>query len=196
MKRLEGTETSINLLRAFAGESQARNRYYFGSSTADKEGYKQIKNIFIETAENEYAHAKVYYNLLGEGYQGKLPINIDISAGYPVTGGTTADQLKAAADGEHEEWILYPKFAIVAEREGFPDVATAFNLISTVEKHHEERFRKLYENVKNDKVFHKEQKVQWICINCGYIHEDTDAPTVCPACKHLQSYFKIFSESF
>ncbi len=197
MKRLEGTETAINLMRAFAGESQARNRYYFAASTADKEGYKQIKDIFIETAENERAHAKVFYNLIVEGFQGKLPVNIDISAGYPVVSGNTADQLQGGVEGEHEEWSeIYPSFARVAEQEGFPEVATAFKLISTIEKHHEERFAKLHENVQNGKVFKKDEKVQWICSNCGYIHEGTDAPTVCPACKHPQSYFEIFVESF
>lgn len=197
MKRLEGTETATSLMRAFAGESQARNRYYFAAGVADKEGYKQIKDIFITTAENERAHAKVFYNFITDGFQGKLPINIDISAGYPVFWGNTADCLKAAAAGEHEEWSdAYPSFARVAEREGFPEVATAFKLISTVEKHHEERFTQLYENVQNGKVFKKDEKVKWICSNCGYIHEGTDAPTVCPACKHPQSYFETFVESF
>ncbi len=197
MKRLEGTETAIALMRAFAGESQARNRYYFAASTADKEGYKQIKDIFITTAENERAHAKVFYNLIVEGFQGKLPVNINISAGYPVSSGSTADNLIAGVHGEHAEWSeAYPAFAKIAEREDFPEVATAFKLISTVEKHHEERFQKLYDNVRNSLVFHKDQKVQWICSNCGYIHEGTDAPTICPACKHPQSYFEIFTEAF
>lgn len=197
MKRLEGTETAINLMRAFAGESQARNRYYFAASVADKEGYKQIKDVFIETAENERAHAKVFYNLIVEGFQGQLPINIDISAGYPVVSGTTLDQLQGGFEGEHEEFaVIYPAFANVAEDEGFPEVANAFRLIANIEKHHEERFRQLYENVKNNTVFYKDQKVQWICSNCGHIHEGTDAPALCPACKHPQSYFKIFTEAF
>lgn len=196
MKRLEGTETAINLMHAFAGESQARNRYYFAASTAEKEGYRQIKEIFIETAENERAHAKVFYNFIVDGFQGKLPINIDITAGYPVFSGTTADNLKASAAGEHEEWSeIYPSFAKVAEQEGFPEVDNAFKLISTVEKHHEERFSKLHENIQNGKVFKKDEKIQWICSNCGYIHEGTDAPTLCPACKHPQSYFEVFVES-
>lgn len=197
MKRLEGTETAINLMRAFAGESQARNRYYFAAGVADKEGYKQIKDVFIETAENERAHAKVFYNLIAEGLQGRLPINIDISAGYPVVSGTTLDHLKGGIEGEHEEFaVIYPSFARVAEDEGFPEVANAFRLISKIENHHEERFRMLYENVKNNTVFNKEQKVQWICSNCGHIHEGTDAPTLCPACRHPQSYFKVFTEAF
>lgn len=197
MKRLEGTETAINLMRAFAGESQARNRYYFAAGTADKEGFKQIRDIFIETAENERAHAKVFYNLIAEGFQGRLPINIDISAGYPVVSGTTLDHLKGGVDGEHEEFaVIYPSFAQVAENEGFPEVANTFRLIANIEKHHEERFKQLYENVKNNTVFYKEQKVQWICSNCGHIHEGTDAPALCPACKHPQSYFKIFAEAY
>lgn len=197
MKRLEDTQTAINLMRAFAGESQARNRYYFAASTADKEGYKQIKDIFIETAENERAHAKVFYNLIVEGFQGKLPININISAGYPVSSGTTSDNLQAAVQGEHDEWSeAYPAFAKAAEQEGFPEVSTIFKLISTIEKHHEERFQQLYDNVKNGKVFNKDAKTQWICTNCGYIHEGTDALITCPACKHPQSYFEVFTESF
>ena len=197
MKRLEGTETAINLMRAFAGESQARNRYYFAAGVEDKEGYKQIKDVFIETAENERAHAKVFYNLISEGFQGKLPINIDISAGYPVVSGTTLDHLKGGVDGEHEEFaIIYPSFAQIAQDEGFPEVANTFRLIADIENHHKERFEKLYENVKNNTVFHKEQKVQWICSNCGHIHEGTDAPTLCPACKHPQSYFEVFIEAF
>jgi rubrerythrin len=197
MNRFEGTETAINLMRAFAGESQARNRYYFAASTADKEGYKQIQNIFIETAENERAHAKIFYNLLVEGFQGQLPINLDITAGYPVASGTTIDWLKSGVDGEHEEWSeIYPKFAKVAEDEGLKEAANAFKLVAKIEKHHEERFAKLYENVQNNTVFKKEQKVQWICSVCGHIHEGTDAPTVCPACRHPQSHFEILSESY
>lgn len=197
MKRLEGTETAINLMRAFAGESQAGNRYYFAASVAEKEGYRQIRDIFIKTAENERAHAKVFYNLIADGFQGQLPININISAGYPVVSGNTLDNLKGGVEGEHEEFaVIYPAFAKVAEEEGIPEVANAFRLIAGIEKHHEERFRTLYENVKNNIVFHRQQKTQWICSNCGYIHEGPDAPAVCPACKHPQSYFEIFVEAF
>lgn len=197
MKRLEGTETAINLMRAFAGESQARNRYYFASGVADKEGYKQIKEIFLLTSDNERAHAKVFFNHLTEGFQGKLPMNIDITAGYPVVGGTTLDNLKGGVDGEHEEWSkIYPSFAQIAQQEGFPEVANSFKLIADIEKHHEERFSILHENLKNGKVFKKDQQVKWICSNCGHIHEGTDAPTLCPACKHPQSYFEVFSEAF
>ncbi len=197
MKRLEGSETAINLMRAFAGESQARNRYYFGASVADKEGYKKIKEIFIQTAENERAHAKVFYDHIVEGFQGKLPINIDISAGYPVVSGTTLDHLQGGVHGEHEEFaIIYPSFAQVAENEGYPEVANSFRLISKIEHHHEQRFATLYDNVKNNTVFHKEQEILWICSNCGHIHEGTNAPTICPVCKHPQSYFEVFSEAF
>lgn len=197
MKRLEGTETAINLMRAFAGESQARNRYYFAGDVAEKEGYHEIKQLFIETAENERAHAKIFFDLLNDGFQGKLPINIDIDAGYPVAGGMTLDHLKAAAHGEHQEWSeIYPSFAQVAEKEGIPEAANAFKLISKIEKHHEDRFAALLKNVEEGKVFKKDNKVQWICANCGYIHEGTDAPTVCPACKYPQSSFSVLCESF
>lgn len=197
MNRLEGSETAINLMRAFAGESQARNRYYFAASTAEKEGFKQIQKLFIETAENECAHARIFYNLLVEGFHGQLPINLDITAGYPIASGTTLDWLKSGVDGEHEEWSeIYPKFAKVAEEEGFKEVANAFKLVAKIEKHHKERFAKLYDNVQNNSVFKKEQKVQWICSVCGHIHEGTDAPNVCPACKHPQSHFEILAESY
>jgi rubrerythrin len=195
MKRLEGTETAVNLMRAFAGESQARNRYYFAAGTAEKEGYRQIRDIFIETAENERAHAKVFYNLITEGFSGQLPVNIEITAGYPVASGNTEEHLKAGIQGEHDEWsVAYPGFAQVAEKEGFSEVANTFRLIADIEKRHEERFAKLLDNVKNQKVFKKDQPVQWICLNCGHIHEGTDAPNICPACKHPQSYFQVFSE--
>ncbi len=195
MKRLEGSETAINLMRAFAGESQARNRYYFGAGVAEKEGYRQIKDIFILTAENERAHAKVFYNLICEGFQGKLPINLNISAGYPVVGGNTADHLQGGVHGEHEEWSeIYPTFGRIAEQEGYPEVSTAFKLISTIEKHHEERFGRFLENVQNMTIFKKAETVQWYCANCGYIHEGTEAPTICPACKHPQGYFQVYSE--
>ncbi|MGI6084047.1 MAG: rubrerythrin [Acetivibrionales bacterium] len=197
MKRLEGTETAINLMRAFAGESQARNRYYFASGVADKAGFKQIRDIFIVTAENERAHAKVFYNLITEGFQGSLPVNLNITAGYPVIAGDILAHLQGGIDGEGEEYReIYPSFAKVAEQEGFPEVANAFKLIAEIEKHHMERFSQLYENVKNNKVFNKDQQVRWICSNCGHIHEGNDAPAICPACKHPQSYFEIFVESF
>lgn len=197
MKGLKGTKTAENLLKAFAGESQARNRYTFYASVADKEGYKQIKKIFTETADNEKEHAKRFYKLLLEGLQGELPAMVEINAAYPVAQGTTLDNLKAAAGGEHEEWTdLYPAFAKVAEEEGFPEVAAAFKLIAAVEKRHEARYSKLAGNIEAGKVFSKDEKVLWKCDNCGYIHEGTGAPEKCPACVHPQAYFEVFVETY
>lgn len=197
MNSLKGTKTAENLLKAFAGESQARNRYTFYASVADKEGYKQIKNIFIETADNEKEHAKRFYKFLLEGLQGELPAAIEINAAYPVAQGTTLDNLKAAASGENEEWSdLYPAFAKVAEEEGFPEIAGAFKMIATVEKRHETRYSKLAENIENGTVFKKDGKVFWKCGNCGYVHEGVEAPVKCPACVHPQAYFEVFVEAY
>ncbi len=197
MKNLKGTKTAENLLKAFAGESQARNRYTFYASVADKEGYKQIKNIFIETADNEKEHAKRFYKFLLEGLADELPTMIEINAGYPVAQGTTLENLKAAAAGENEEWsTLYPDFAKVAEQEGFPEIAGAFKMIATVEKRHEIRYQKLAENVSGYQVFKKDGKTYWKCLNCGYIHEGTSAPEKCPACLHPQAYFEVFVENY
>jgi rubrerythrin len=197
MNSLKGTRTEENLLKAFAGESQARNRYTFYASTADKEGYKQIKNIFIETAENEKEHAKRFYKFLLEGLQNEIPTTIEINASYPVAGGVTFDNLKAAANGENEEWTdLYPAFAGVAEEEGFPAIALCFRMIASVEKRHEERYNKLAENLLNDRVFVKDEKNFWKCSNCGYVHEGTAAPDKCPACLHPKDYFEIFVENY
>ncbi|NLO41346.1 MAG: rubrerythrin family protein [Ruminiclostridium sp.] len=197
MKALKGTRTAENLLKAFAGESQARNRYTYYASVADKEGYKQIKNIFIETADNEKEHAKRFYKFLLAGFEGELPTSIQITADYPVAQGTTLDNLKAAASGENEEWSdLYPAFAKVADEEGFPEIAAAWRMISLAEKRHEIRFEKLAQNIANDQVFKKDQKVQWKCTNCGYIHEGPEAPDKCPACVHPQSYFEVFVETY
>ncbi|MCL6611342.1 MAG: rubrerythrin family protein [Peptococcaceae bacterium] len=197
MKSLMGTKTAENLLKAFAGESQARNRYTYYASVADKEGYKQIRNIFIETADNEKEHAKRFYKLLLEGCQGKLPAVIEINASYPVAQGTTLDNLKAAAAGENEEWAdLYPAFAKIAEEEGFPEIAAAFNMIASAEQRHEARYKKLAENVQNGKVFKKDNKTLWKCGNCGYVHEGAGAPETCPACLHPQAYFEVFAENY
>ncbi len=197
MKKLKGTKTAENLLKAFAGESQARNRYTYYASVADKEGYKQIKNIFIETADNEKEHAKRFYKFLLEGFQGELPATIEINAGYPVAQGNTLDNLKAAANGENEEWSeLYPAFAKDAEAEGFPEVAAAFRMISSAEKRHETRYNKLAENIETGKVFKKDEKILWKCGNCGYVHEGTEAPDKCPACLHPQGYFEVFVETY
>lgn len=197
MKNLKGTKTAENLMKAFAGESQARNRYTFYASVADKEGYKQIKNIFIETADNEKEHAKRFYKLLLQGFQGELPTTIEIAADFPVAQGNTFDNLKAAASGENEEWDkLYPQFADVAKEEGFPEIAAAFRMIALAEKRHEIRFNKLAENIENGTVFKKDGKVFWKCGNCGYVHEGVEAPQKCPACLHDQAYFELFTENY
>lgn len=195
MSTLKGTKTCENLMKAFAGESQARNRYTFYASIAKKEGYVQIANIFTETAENEKEHAKRFFKFLVEDLNGEAVVIND--AGYPVALGDTKSNLIAAANGENEEWNeLYPSFAKTAKEEGFQSVAAAFELIATVEKHHEERYRKLAENLENNTVFKKDKKELWICSNCGYIYEGESAPKMCPACLHPQSYFEILVEKY
>lgn len=197
MKSLKNTKTAENLLKSFAGESQARNRYTYFASIADKEGYKQIRNIFLETADNEKEHAKRFYKFLLEGLKAELPATIEINASYPVAQGTTLDNLKASADGENEEWSdLYPTFAKIAKEEGFPEIATVYNMIASAEKRHETRFNKLARNMENNTVFKKEEKVLWKCGNCGYIHEGVGAPGECPACAHPQAHFELFVETY
>lgn len=197
MASLKGTKTAENLLKAFAGESQARNRYTFYASVANKEGYKQIKDIFIETADNEKEHGERFYKLLLEGFEGEMPVKIEINADYPVAQGNTFDNLVAAAEGEKEEWgELYPNFAEVAKEEGFKEIATAFTMIADAEKRHETRFRKLADNIKNSKVFNKDSKILWKCGNCGYVSESISAPDLCPACIHKQEYFEVFIENY
>lgn len=197
MKSLKGTKTAENLLKSFAGESQARNRYTFYASVADKEGYKQIKNIFIETADNEKEHGKKFYKYLLQGFEGELPAMLEITASFPIAQGTTLNNLKAAASGENEEWTdLYPEFAKVAEEEGFPEIAASYKFIALAEKRHEIRFNKLAENIENGKVFKKDEKVLWKCGNCGYIHEGESAPASCPACVHPQGFFELFAETY
>lgn len=189
-KSLKGTQTEKNLMASFAGESQARNRYTFYASVAKKEGYQQIANIFLETAENEKEHAKIYFKLL-EGTP------VEITAMYPSTYGNTMENLKAAAMGEHEEWeCLYPSFAKVADEEGFTEAAKAFRAVSLVEKRHEERYQKLLQNVEQGRVFAKEEKVEWKCINCGHIHTSASAPEVCPVCDHPKSFFELFATTY
>jgi len=193
----KGSRTAENLMKAFAGESQARNRYSFFSSVADKEGYKQIRDIFLETANNEKEHAKRFYKLLAEGFKDELPTGVKIEAEFPVAYGNTWENLKAAAAGEKEEWSdLYPLFAKIAEEEGFLEVAVAFRMIASVEKHHEARYLKLAENVENHRVFKREKKVAWICMNCGYVVTGEGAPEKCPACLHSKEYFAIFEETY
>ncbi len=197
MKSLKGTETAVNLMKSFAGESQARNRYTFYASVADKEGYKQIRNIFNETADNEKEHAKRFFKFLLAGFEGELPQNIEIQAGFPVAQGNTLDNLKAAAHGENEEWsILYPQFADVADKEGFPEIAAVYRSIASAEEKHEIRFNKLAKNIEDGTVFKKDGKVFWKCGNCGYIHEGDEAPDVCPACAHPKAHFEVFVETY
>ena len=191
MASVKGTRTEHNLLAAFAGESQARNRYTYFASVARKEGYRQIEALFLETAENEREHAKRYFKFLEGGA-------LEITATYPAgIIGTTADHLKAAAEGENEEWtILYPAAAAVADEEGFPEVAQAFRAIAKVEEKHEARYLKLLANVESGKVFKKDAKVAWKCMNCGYVHEGDEAPGMCPACVHPQEHFELFVETY
>jgi len=198
MKSLKGTKTAENLLKAFAGEGQARNRYTYYASVADKEGYKQIRNIFLETADHEKEHAKRFFKYLEEGFGDELPAMVTITeASYPVAMGNTLDNLKAAAAGEHEEWHdLYAKFAETAEEEGFPEIAHTFRMVSVSEKMHEQRYLKLAENIETGKVFKRDGKVLWKCGNCGYIHEGPEPPEKCPACAHPKAYFELFVEAY
>lgn len=191
MNSLAGTRTEQNLLKAFAGESQARMRYDYFAKQAKKEGLEQIAALFEETAVNERAHAKRFFSFL----EGNM---VEITATYPAGKvGTTLENLKASADGENEEWTeLYPEFARIAEEEGFKDVAMAFNLIAKVEKAHEERYRTLYNNLEAGKVFKRGDKVVWKCRNCGFIHEGTVAPNMCPACQHPQAHFEIKESNY
>ncbi|HHW01839.1 MAG TPA: rubrerythrin family protein [Thermoanaerobacterales bacterium] len=194
MKPLKGTKTAENLMKAFAGESQARNRYTYYASAAKKEGYIQISNLFTETAENEKEHAKIFFKFLNESLNGET---VEINAGYPVALGDTKANLLAAANGEKEEWSeLYPEFAKVADEEGYPEVAAVFRKIAEVEKHHEARYRKLLKNIENGTVFKKDTVVLWKCNNCGYIYEGDSAPDACPACAHPQGYFEVFVENY
>ena len=194
MKTLKGTKTAENLLKAFAGESQARNRYTYYASQAKKEGYIQISNIFTETADNEKEHAKRFFKLLNESMNGQA---VEINASYPVALGDTKANLEAAAKGENEEWTsLYPTFADVAEKEGFDIIATVFRNIAKVEERHEARYKKLKNNIDTNSVFAKETPVLWKCSNCGYIYEGTTPPKECPACAHPQSYFEVFTENY
>lgn len=195
MLSLKGTKTAENLLKSFAGECQARTRYTYYSSIAKKEGYVQISNIFMETAEQEKEHAKRFYKFLKNDFVDEA---IEINAAYPVSfHQETAKNLRAAAAGENEEWSHdYPEFARIAKEEGFQEIATAFERISEVEMRHERRYRKLLENIENGTVFKKSESVLWKCNNCGYIAEGFEAPTLCPACEHPQGYFEVFVENY
>jgi len=191
VRSLKGTRTEKNLLAAFAGESQARNRYTFFASVARKEGYEQIANIFTETAGNEKEHAEVFFKYLQGG-------DVEIVAAYPAGAvEDTKKNLEAAADGEKLEWSqIYADMEKVAKEEGFSDIATSFKEIAEVEEFHEQRYRRLAANVAAGEVFKKKTTVKWHCTNCGYIHEGTEAPKVCPACKHAQAYYELLAENY
>jgi rubrerythrin len=191
MEKLKGSQTEKNLLKSFAGESQARNRYTFFASVARKEGFEQIGGIFEETAGNEKEHAKVFFKHLEGG-------DVTIEASYPAGKiGTTSENLLAAAEGEKMEWgTLYPNFEKIARGEGFKEIADSFKEIAEVEEKHEKRYRKLLDNVKNNVVFKKDKVVKWKCRNCGYVHEGNEAPKECPACKHPQSFYELFCENY
>jgi len=191
MESIKGTKTEQNLLKAFAGESQARTRYTFFASVAKKEGYEQIAGVFLETAEQEKEHAKRFFKFLEGGM-------VEITASYPAGKiGTTIENLEAAAEGELEEWgQLYPEFATVAEQEGFKNIAVAFRMIAKVEVEHEIRYRKLLENLTDGSVFQKEEPIKWQCRNCGYVHEGKTAPQKCPACEHPQAFFEPMKENY
>ena len=185
-KSIKGTQTEKNLLTSFAGESQARMRYTYFASVAKKEGYEQIAAIFTETADQEKEHAKRMFKWLEGGM-------VEITASYPAgVIATTAENLKAAAAGENEEWTAdYPHFADVADEEGFPAIAAMYRNIAIAEKAHEERYLAFLKNIENESVFKKEEETVWQCRNCGFVHEGTEAPKACPACLHPQAYFEV-----
>ena len=187
----KGSKTEKNLLAAFAGESQARTRYTFFASAARKEGYEQIAAIFQETADNEKEHAELFFKHLQGGMA-------EITAAYPAgVIGSTAENLKAAAEGEKLEWgTLYPNFAEVAEEEGFSSVAQTFRAVAKVEAYHERRYLKLLENVKQGKVFKKDKPIKWKCRNCGFVFEGSEVPEKCPVCSHPRSYFEVWCENY
>jgi rubrerythrin len=187
----KGSQTEKNLLAAFAGESQARNRYTFFASVAKKEGYEQIGAIFEETLGNEKEHAELFFKHLKGGMA-------EITASYPAgVIGSTVDNLKAAAAGEKMEWgTLYPNFADVAQQEGFPEVATTFRMVAKVEAYHERRYNKLVESLEQDKVFKKDQPIKWKCRNCGFVFEGAEVPDKCPVCAHPKAYFEVWVENY
>jgi rubrerythrin len=190
---LKDSRTARNLLKAFAGESQARNRYIFAASVARAEGLEHVAAVFLETADNEKEHAKLFFRHLAP----LAPAALEITASYPVVAGAAAAQLKAAFEGENEEWSgLYPEFAKIAREEGFADIARTFTLIARVEKAHEDRYRRLYDHVVNGTVFQRGEKIYWRCRNCGYIHESDAAPNLCPACQHPQAFFEPVGEKY
>lgn len=195
MNNLRGSKTAENLMKAFAGECQARTRYTYYSSIAKKQGYVQISNIFMETAEQEKEHAKKFYKHLREEFKDEV---IEITSSFPVSfHEDTLLNLKAAASGENEEWTqLYPQFAKVAREEGFNEIGFTFEKISQVEKTHEARYNKLAKNIEDGTVFKKSEKIKWKCLNCGHIHEGKEAPKLCPTCQHPQGFFEVYVEAY
>lgn len=191
MNSIKGTQTEKNILTAFAGESQARNRYTFFASKAKKEGYEQIHGTFLETADNEKEHAKRLFKFLEGG-------DAEVQASFPAgIIGSTKDNLKEAAGGEnYEHTTMYPEFANTADEEGFPEVAEAMRAIAVAEKEHERRYLGLLNNLNNDTVFKRDEVVKWKCRNCGYIHEGTEPPKECPACAHPRSYYELLAENW
>lgn len=191
---LKGSQTEKNLLKSFAGESQARMRYTYFASVARKEGYRQIEGYFLETADNEKEHAKVFFKHLEESGGRAL----EITASYPAGKiGTTEENLLAAAEGENEEHTkLYPEFEKIAREEGFEEIAVSFHEIAEVEEYHERRYRKLLANIENGTVFKKDSPVRWKCRNCGYVHEGEEAPKLCPSCSHKQEHFEVWCEDY
>ena len=191
------SKTLVNLMKAFAGESQARNRYTFFASIAKKEGYEQISAVFLETAGHEKEHAEVFFKFMKDNIEDELPRMIEITATFPAAWGDTSACLAAAAAGENEEWTeLYPQFADEADAEGYPEIANHFRAIAKVERWHEERYLALKKNVDGGTVFAKSQRVTWQCRNCGYITDATNAPQICPACDHAQSYYEVYAAKY
>jgi rubrerythrin len=191
MSALQGSKTETNIITAFAGESQARNRYSFAAKVAQKEGLVQVANIFERTAEQERAHAKSLFKLLEGG-------EVEVTASFPAgTIGTTMENLEAAAAGEEHEYMqMYPEFAQVAEEEGFSAIAATFRAIAKAEEQHAKQYRNFIRNLKDGKVFRRDEKVVWYCIKCGFFHEGVEAPKKCPACAHPQSYFELLAENW
>lgn len=188
---LKGSRTEQLLINSFAGESQARNRYTFFAKVAKNEGYEQIASIFLATAENEYQHAKLFYNHIGEN------MNAHVDSFYPYMLGTTEENLKFSIDGEEEEFnVLYYNGEMIAKEEGFDDVAETFKNIRVAEHHHAQRYRKLYENLLDGSTYKKDEIVSWVCRKCGYVYESTEAPHICPCCKHPRAYFELLNEKY
>lgn len=193
MKSLKGTKTAQNLMNAFAGESQAKNKYQFYAKIARKEGYVQIGDIFDETAHNEEMHSKIFFRYLLNEFTGN---DVQVTGSYGVGMGSTLENLKGAAKGEDEEDTMYLKFAEEAREEGFEEIASSFTHIHSIEAHHRDRFLRLAKNIEENIVFEKPEVHEWVCTVCGYVHVGTEAPQVCPACKHPQGYYEIKAYNF